>query len=97
MPTFLYSKQAERELANILAFTKQQWGVAQAEDYFQELADTFNLLARYREMGRSFSRSRPNWRRFEHASHIILYQPITGGVRIERIIHKRRLVDPHLH
>ena len=94
MASFQYSRRAEQELADILAYTKERWGKAQAETYLQELADTFNLLARYRQMGRTFSHIRPSWRRFEQASHIIIYQPISGGIRIERILHKRRLVDP---
>lgn len=97
MPTFEYSRQAERELADILAYTKQQWGQAQAEIYFQELADTFVLLARYPAMGRPFSAVRPTWRRFEHASHVILYNPLADGVRIQRILHRRQLVSPRLH
>jgi hypothetical protein len=35
--------------------------------------------------------------RFEHASHIILYQPLPDGIRIERIIRNRQLIEPHLH
>lgn len=46
MPSFQYSRRAERDIANILAYTRDQWGQAQADTYFQELADTFNLLAR---------------------------------------------------
>lgn len=94
MPVFRYSRRAEQDLSDILAYTKERWGAAQADTYFQELADTFNLLAQHQEMGRSFSAGRRNWRRFEHASHIILYRPISGGIRIERIIHNRRLIDP---
>ncbi|HZQ45226.1 MAG TPA: type II toxin-antitoxin system RelE/ParE family toxin [Acidobacteriaceae bacterium] len=96
MPKIQYSRRAEQELADILAYTKQRWGDAQAGTYFQELADTFNLLARYKEMGRSLSATRPTWRRFEQASHVLLYQSIPDGIRIQRIIHKRRLVQPHL-
>jgi toxin ParE1/3/4 len=94
VPTFRYSRRAERELADILVYTRERWGKAQADIYFQELADTFNLLVRYQEMGRRFSAMHPTWRRFEHASHIILYQPIPSGIRIIRLLHKRQTVNP---
>ena len=92
MPTFSYSKQAERDLDGILAYTKQQWGIWQAEVYFQELADTFHLLARYPGMGRVFSENHPNWRRFETESHVIVYTPAGDGIRVQRLIHQRQLV-----
>lgn len=97
MPTIQYSRRAEQDISDILAYTKERWGEAQAQTYFQELAETFVLLARYRQMGRSFSAGHPEWRRFEHASHIILYHEGPSGIRIQRVIHKRQLVEPHLH
>lgn len=97
MPNVRYSRPAERDLADILSYTKQQWGQAQADSYFQKLADTFNLLARHQNVGRPLSPARPTWRRFEEASHVLLYRPIPDGIRIERIIHKRQLIEPRLH
>jgi toxin ParE1/3/4 len=94
MPTFRYTRQAEKELASILAHTKNEWGEAQAQKYFQELADTFHLLARYQQMGRIFSESHRTWRRFEQGSHVIIYRSVADGIVIQRLLHNRQHV-PH--
>lgn len=97
MASFQYSRVARLELLDIIEYTRKQWGDAQARSYFDSLESTLNLLAEFPLIGRAISIRKRAWRRFEHASHIILYQPLAGGIRIERIVHKRKLVDRHLH
>jgi toxin ParE1/3/4 len=94
MPRFKYSKVARLELLDITEYTRKQWGDAQARSYLDSLEATFDLLAQYPLMGRVFSSRFRQWRRFEHASHVILYQPIPSGIRIIRLLHKRQTVNP---
>lgn len=96
MPQLEYSKLARLELINIIEYTRGQWSDTQAQSYLNSLEATFHLLAQYPSMGRSFSARFRQWRRFEHKHHVILYQPIQGGVRIERIFHERQLLAPEL-
>ena len=93
MVTFRYSRQAEQELSAILAYTKERWGEPQSQRYLDQLAAVFTLLATHKQMGRTFSRNHPSWRRFEHASHIIVYSPIAGGIRVQRLVHKNQLLE----
>ena len=90
MPEVQYSAQAEADLDDIATFTRQKWGQSQADAYFNSLVDTFGTLAHSPLIGRPYSDSHPNWRRFEHQSHVILYLPIPSGIRIQRVIHHRR-------
>lgn len=93
MPPFRYSRRAEQDLSNILAYTKEHWGDAQAQTYFEKLAGTLTLLARYKSLGRAYSKAHPTWQRFEHESHIIVYEPVSQGIRVQRLIHKHQLVQ----
>ena len=89
----LYSQKADADLEGIVAFTQERWGQGQAEKYLNGLVDTFYILAKRPSTGRVYSTRQPAWRRFEHVSHVILYQSIPEGIRIQRIIHKRQLVE----
>jgi len=91
MPQVQYSPKAEADLAGILRYTLEQWGAAQTSRYLDRLVDTFDLLAHHPEMGRTYFVGRLNWRRFEIASHVILYRPIHDGIKLQRISHKRQL------
>ena len=97
MPLVLYSQKAETNLESIVDFTRDRWGQEQAEAYLNGLVDTFYLLAKRPAMGRVYSTRQPTWRRFEHVSHVILYQPIPEGIRIQRVIHKRQLLERASH
>jgi len=92
MPTLLYTARAERELSSILAY-KKHWGEAQAQRYLARIAGTLTLLAEHKQMGRTYSKAHPTWRRFEHDSHIIVYSPTAEGIRIQRIVHKNQLLE----
>ena len=93
MATFRYTKRAEQELANILAYTKEHWGEAQSQRYLDQLAETLTLLARYKQIGRTYSKTHPAWRRFEQTSHIIVYSPTADGIRVHRLVHKNQLFE----
>ena len=97
MPQVRYSKHAEADLADIITYTRESWSKAQAEDYFNSLVNTFSLLAEHISIGRLYSTRHPDWRRFEHASHVILYQAIATGIRIQRVMHKRQLLERASH
>jgi toxin ParE1/3/4 len=88
-----YSRKADQELDEIVAFTQKRWGQLQAEEYLDGLVDTSYVLAKHPSLGRPYSGKKPTWRRFEYISHVIFYQPISSGVRIQRIVHQSRALD----
>ena len=93
MAVLSYTKRAEKDLSNILAYTEERWGEAQPQRYLNRLAATLHLLAENKQMGRTFSKAHPQWRRFEQDSHIVLYSPTAEGVRIQRLVHKHQLLE----
>jgi len=91
--TFRYTKRAEQELLNVLAYTEERWGKAQSQRYLDQLAAALLLLATHKRLGRNYSKDHPTWRRFEHVSHIIVYSPTVDGIRVHRLVHKGQLFD----
>ena len=93
MPRVLYAKKADADIDSIIAFTKERWSQAQAEKYLDGLVDTLDMLAQRPLIGRPSSTKKPTWRRFEYVSHVIVYQPVRGGIRVQRVMHKQQLLN----
>jgi toxin ParE1/3/4 len=93
MPSVNFSKRAENDLRGILTYTIDQWGKEQAAAYMSGLDGLFALILAKPGVGRFYSSTHPRWQRIEHASHVILYQPIATGITIQRILHNRQLLE----
>jgi toxin ParE1/3/4 len=93
MPSVNFSKRAENDLRSILTYTIDQWGKEQATAYMSGLDGLFALLLAKPGVGRFYSSAHPRWQRFEHASHVILYQSIATGITIQRVLHNRQLLE----
>jgi toxin ParE1/3/4 len=89
-PSVRYAKKAESDLAEILSGTVERWGRDQAVRYLDGLIGTFELLAAQPALGRLYRGNDLGWRRFEHVSHVVVYQTLRKGVRILRVVHKNR-------
>lgn len=95
MSVVRFSKRAEADLDEIASFTYQTWGEAQITKYLNALENFCALLARNPKIGRSYSNAHPTWRRMEHTSHVVLYRQISGGIFVQRVLHKRMLPERH--
>jgi toxin ParE1/3/4 len=93
MSLLRYSKRALADLDEIAAYSLDRWGTPQTQRYLDHLQASCLLLSRNPELGRRFHVSRPELRRFEHGSHILLYALRADGITIRRIIHNRRLLE----
>ena len=93
MPLVLYAKRADADIDRIVAFTRATWNQEQAEKYLDGLVDTLYLLAAQPLMGRASSVKKPTWRRFEYVSHVIVYQPVRGGIKVQRVMHMHQLLN----
>lgn len=91
MSHFRCSIRASRELLEIIDYTREAWGDAQAKTYLDGLEETCGLLAEYPSMGRTFSTRFPNRRRLEYGSHVIVYTRVPDGVRLDRLVHHKQL------
>lgn len=94
MTRVLLSRAAEADLDEIDAYTRETFGLGQAITLRKQFREALDLLAvsplaapnrpEYDPPGKSF-RYRSVLRRF-----IIVYEPLSGGVRVARILHGAR-------
>ncbi len=96
MSTYRLGPKGESDLAEILDYTVDTWGEQQAENYIDELASCFQMLADSPGLGRACDLLSPGIRRFEQGRHVIFYKPDKHGILIARILHQSRLpTQPH--
>ncbi len=72
MARYELSGAADRDLADIVAYTVRQFGEPQADRYVESLERCFQRLAERPTLARPANRLWAGYRRFEHASHVIL-------------------------
>lgn len=87
------SKQAEKDIEDILVQGILRFGEYQAARYQASLHHVFDLLSDMPLLGRKTERDRPNERRFVHNMHVIYYVIEDNGVVIEAIIYGPFVTD----
>ena len=80
------SRAADRDLDDIYVYTFREFGVLQADVYFESLEDCLTKLAENPLLGVDASNVRAGYRRFVHQRHTLYYRKIRTGVRIVRIL-----------
>ncbi len=96
MSTYRLGPKASLDLEEVFDYTVDTWGGQQAEDYVEELAQCFQMLADSPGLGRACDLLFPGIRRFEQGRHVIFYKPDRSGILISRILHQSRLpTRPH--
>ena len=93
MATVSLSRSAKADLLSIGAYTRQSWGVAQAERYLDGLERCAKLLAGTPSLGRRCEWIRPGLHRFEKGRHVLFYRQQEDGILISRILHQSMLPD----
>lgn len=79
---------AEQDLINIWRYTFETWGEKQADTYLDELENIFQLLATQPNLGRMKIEFAQPVRFFIHAHDLIVYQTISHGISVVRVLHK---------
>lgn len=96
MSTYRLGPKSTSDLAEIFEYTLDTWGERQVENYMDELASCFQMLADSPGLGRTCDLIFPGLRRFEQGKHVIFYKPDRKGIVIARILHQGRLpTRPH--
>ena len=88
-----FSRSAKADLLSIGEYTRQTWGVAQAERYLNSLEHCSRLLAANPSLGRPCEWIRPGLRRFEKGRHVLFYRHWEDGILVARILHQSMLPD----
>ena len=90
-----FTHRAESDLAEIAEYTAQNWGLAQANLYVDELESCCRALAENPALGRQCNDIRPGLRRMEAGRHVIFFREQGKRILVVRILHQRMLPDHH--
>lgn len=91
-----YTRRAERDIAEIAAYTVTTWGEEQWEIYAALLEHTCEvILPKNLRFARQFP-LRPGLFRWKCERHVIFFRKVKGRVQIVRVLHERMLPERHL-
>lgn len=96
MASLRFSERASRDLAAIVDYTREHWGIKQAAAYLDELETIARSLADHPSLGRSCAHLIPGLASFPAKGHVLFYQSEIGGIVIVRILHKSMAPERHL-
>ena len=87
--------KAARDVEEILAYSANNFGLTQAEHYFEALKECIELLADNPNIGHSAEEILPEYLRFPYESHVVFYKKLSSSILVVRILHER--MDSKLH
>ena len=83
-------------MRSILAYTRQQWGENQRNDYREALNRSFDSLRANPELGRARDDLPPGVRSLVVRQHIVFYRLEADTIRVLRVLHGRMNAATHL-
>jgi toxin ParE1/3/4 len=94
----ILSSKALDDIADILLYTLQTWGEAQAQTYGAAINKTLTLLSANPELGRKREEIHPGCRSYRVQQHSIYYVIQQNTIIVSRVLHNkmdaRRHVQP---
>lgn len=103
MARVVRSPRARQDIADVLKYTKERWGKAQAHEYGELIKAALKAIAADPQRGRARSAARPGILGYpisqpgKAARHILFYRiAATGTVEIVRFLHDAMDFDQHL-
>lgn len=96
------SAQASRDIIEVLAYTKERWGIIQAREYRNLVKEAIETIAKDPGRGRARDDVRPGIRAFHIAQrgrparHILFYRLGSSTVEIVRFLHDAMDFGRHL-
>lgn len=97
MSRYLLSPAVQADLDQIWDYTRDRWGVEQAEEYLGELQRAIERAAANPRIGRACDEIRPGYLKLAAGSHTLFYRVTAEGViDVVRVLHQRMDVDRHL-
>ena len=102
MMRVIRSLQASRDIIEVLAYTKERWGIAQAREYRKLSKEAIEEIAKDPGRGKSRNDVRPGIRGFHIAQrgrparHILFYRLGASTLEIVRFLHDAMDFGRHL-
>jgi toxin ParE1/3/4 len=96
MGVYNLSVKAEIDLAELYEFGIHKFGLLQAQKYFLEMHDVFQVLNENVDLGRDASEYIEDLKRFAFKSHTLFYMHTTRGIFILRVLSQRTDYEQNL-
>ena len=90
------SPRAREDIEAVWLYSLQEWGLAQAERYIDDLTSAFELLTARPKAGTSCENIRPGYRKYPVIRHVVYYRETNYGIEVVRVLHDRMLASRHL-
>ena len=87
---------ARRDLEGIWRYTRQQWGVEQANRYIDVLTEAFQVLADSPKSAPSCDHIRSGYRHRSIGRHVVYFKVLPYGIAVVRVLHERMDIARHL-
>lgn len=97
MGVYKLSRLAEIDLAEMYEFGIRKFGLLQAQKYFLEMHDIFQVLDENAELGRDASEYIEDLKRFAFKAHTLFYLQTTSGIFILRVLSQRMNYEHNLN
>ena len=81
---------AEQDIADIWSYGTEQWGVDQADRYYDTMVKLFDLLSEQPEIARLREEFSPPVRIHPYGSHVVVYETVKTGIAVIRVLHNRQ-------
>lgn len=96
MMTLRLTDDARRDLADIRAYTRLEFGARQAALYMSRLGEGFKALRRHPELGFPVDHLKAGFRCFRVQHHAIFYVQTGEVIAVVAILHESQLPSRHL-
>ena len=90
------SAAAAADLQSVSNYTKKTWGKVRRNLYIGQLKQCITLLSSNPQVGTVLPAPLSRYRKFRHASHLIIYRSEEDALYIVRILHKSMDVPRHI-
>ncbi len=91
-----YTRDAEQDLADIAAYTMDQWGAEQCGKYLDLLERTCEVILPKNLKHARPVPQRPELWRWRCERHVSYFRKVKSGIEIIRVLHERILPESHL-
>lgn len=95
MTTYGLTPAAQHDLSSIWDYTKERWGIAQAELCVRDIEAAIVRVADDPRRGPACDEVAREYRRYAIGRHLLFYVERADGVDVVRILHQR--MDPSRH
>lgn len=95
-PEYRLTPAARRDLEGIWRYTRQTWGLEQADRYIDILTEAFAVLARSPRSAPSCDHIRPGYRHRTVERHVVYFKIAPYGIAVVRVLHGRMDAPRHL-